>query len=94
MRRTVPLLITALAGLVLIASRFIPYAESWGEVATIWFDVLASVAFVLGGGSLFKLQLKKISDRAAGWGYAVITLLRDQDDIESWRPGFVAAGPG
>jgi hypothetical protein len=75
MRRTVPLLITALAGIVLIASRFIPFAQSWGEVATIWFDVLASVAFVLGGGSLFKLQLKKISDRTAGWGYSAITLI-------------------
>jgi len=75
MKRTVPLLITALAGLVLIASRFIPVAESWGEVATIWFDILASVAFVLGGGSLFKLQLKKISDRAAGWGYSAVTLI-------------------
>jgi len=75
MKRTVPLLITALAGLILLASRFIPYAESWGEVATIWFDVLAGVAFILGGGSLFKLQLKKISDRSAGWGYAAITLV-------------------
>jgi hypothetical protein len=75
MRRTVPLLMTALAGVVLIASRFIPAAQSWGEVATIWFDVLASVAFILGGGSLFKLQLKKISDRAAGWGYAAVTLI-------------------
>ena len=66
---------TALAGIVLIASRFIPFAQSWGEVATIWFDVLASVAFVLGGGSLFKLQLKKISDRTAGWGYSAVTLI-------------------
>jgi len=68
-------MITALAGIVLIASRFVPAAESWGEVATIWFDILASVAFVLGGGSLFKLQLKKISDRAAGWGYSAVTLI-------------------
>jgi hypothetical protein len=75
MRRTVPLLITALVGLILIASRFIPAAESWGEVATIWFDVMAAVAFVLGGGSLVKLLLKKISDRAAGWGYSAITLI-------------------
>lgn len=75
MKRTVPLLITALVGLILIASRFIPPAQSWGEVAAIWFDVLAAVAFVLGGGSLFKLQLKKISDRAAGWGYSAITLV-------------------
>ena len=64
-----------MVGTVLIASRFIPAAESWGEVATIWFDILAAVAFVLGGGNLLKLQLKKISDRSAGWGYAAITLI-------------------
>ena len=75
MRRTVPLLITIAVGVILIASRFVPAAQSWGEVAAIWFDILAAVAFVLGGGSLFKLQLRKISDRAAGWGYSVITLV-------------------
>ena len=75
MKRTVPLLITAVVGTVLIASRFIPAAESWGESAAIWFDILAAVAFVLGGGNLVKLQLRKISDRAPGWGYAAITLI-------------------
>ena len=59
MKRTVPLLITAVVGTVLIASRFIPAAESWGESAAIWFDILAAVAFVLGGGNLVKLQLRK-----------------------------------
>jgi hypothetical protein len=75
MKRTVPLLITAVVGTVLIASRFIPAAESWGESAAIWFDILAAVAFVLGGGNLVKLQLRKISDRVPGWGYAAITLI-------------------
>jgi hypothetical protein len=75
MKRTVPLLITAVVGVVLIASRFIPSAESWGESAAIWFDILAAVAFILGGGNLLKLQLRKISDRAPGWGYAGITLI-------------------
>jgi hypothetical protein len=75
MKRTVPLLITAVVGVVLIASRFIPSAESWGESAAIWFDILAAVAFILGGGNLVKLQLRKISDRAPGWGYAAITLI-------------------
>jgi hypothetical protein len=74
-KRTIPLLITACVGLVLIASRFVPAAQSWGEVAAIWFDLLAAVAFVLGGGSLLKLHLKKISDRVAGWGYSAVTLL-------------------
>jgi len=75
MKRTVPLLITAVVGTVLIASRFIPAAESWGESAAIWFDILAAVAFVLGGGNLLKLQLRKISDRKPGWGYAAVTLI-------------------
>jgi hypothetical protein len=75
MKRTVPLLIAALAGYVLVASRFIPLAEKWGEVEAIWFDILAAIAFVLGGGSLLKLHLRRISDRTNGWGYSAITLV-------------------
>ncbi|HUG93412.1 MAG TPA: hypothetical protein VML55_21415 [Planctomycetaceae bacterium] len=74
MKRTVPLLITATVGFVLIISRFIPATVGWGEVASVWFDILAAIAFILGGSNLLKLQLKKISDRTAGWGYAVVTL--------------------
>src|SRR5580700_1950244 len=74
MKRMIPLLIAAMAGYVLVASRFIPLAEKWGEVEAIWFDVLAAIAFVLGGGSLLKLHLRKISDRTTGWGYSAITL--------------------
>lgn len=75
MKRTVPLLITTLVGFVLIGSAFIPIAESWGEDALIWFDILAGIAFILGGGNLLASQLRKISDRRAGWGYALVTLL-------------------
>jgi hypothetical protein len=75
MKRTIPLWITAVTGFVLIAAHFSPYTESWGEVTMIWFDVLASIAFILGGGNLLKLHLKKISDRAAGWAYSAITIL-------------------
>lgn len=75
MKRTVPLLITALGGFVLIVAQFLPETQSWGETAAVWFDILASIAFVLGGGNLLKMHLKKISDRAAGWGYSAITIL-------------------
>jgi hypothetical protein len=75
MKRTIPLLITGLAGFVLVLSYFFPASEGWGEEAAIWFDVLAAVAFVLGGGNLIKIHLQKVSDRRAGWGYSVITLL-------------------
>ena len=75
MKRSVPLLITAVGGLVLIAAYFIPYTQSWGETVAIWFDILASIAFILGGGNLLMSQLKKVSDRASGWGYSAIMLV-------------------
>jgi hypothetical protein len=75
MKRQIPLLITGLAGLVLIVSYFIPYAETWGERAAVWFDILAAIAFVLGGGNLLRIHLKKISDQVPGWGYSGIILI-------------------
>ena len=74
MKRSVPLLITALGGFILIIAYFIPATQGWGEVAAIWFDILASIAFILGGGNLIKIHLKKISDKNAGWAYSAITL--------------------
>jgi len=75
MKRQVPLIITAVAGFALITAYFIPYTQSWGETAAIWFDILAAIAFVLGGGNLLRVHLKKISDRVAGWGYSAIVLV-------------------
>ncbi|MEC9376801.1 MAG: hypothetical protein VYC00_01720 [Candidatus Neomarinimicrobiota bacterium] len=74
MKRNIPLLITALGGFILILAYFIPATQNWGEVAAIWFDILASIAFILGGGNLLKIHLKKISDRSIGWAYSAITL--------------------
>jgi len=74
MKRTIPLLITALGGIVLVIAFFIPAFESWGEEASIWFDILAAIAFILGGGNLFKVHLKAISDRKKGWGFSTVTL--------------------
>ena len=74
MKRNVPLFITALGGFTLIIAYFIPATQGWGEVAAIWFDILASIAFILGGGNLLKIHLKKVSDKSAGWAYSAITL--------------------
>ncbi len=73
-KRTIPLFITAIAGVVLIASYFIPRAQELGESVSVWFDVLAAIAFILGGGNLLKMQLKKVSDRRPGWGYGAVTI--------------------
>ena len=74
MKRLIPLWITAIAGIVLIASYFVPFAQGLGELTSIWFDILAGFAFILGGGNILKVHLKKVSDKAAGWGYSVILL--------------------
>lgn len=75
MKRTVPFLIASISGFVLIVAYFIPFTEHWGEKASIWFDVLAAIAFILGGGNLLKIHLQKVSDRARGWGYSAVTLV-------------------
>lgn len=74
MKREIPILITAVVGLVLIISFFIPATSSWGDTFTTWFGVIAAVAFVLGGGNLLKVHLKKLSDQQPGWGYSVLIL--------------------
>ncbi len=75
MKRLVPYWIAAVAGFVLIVSVFIPISQGWGTVAAIWFDILQAIAFILGGGNLIKIHLKKASDRPAGWGYSVVVLV-------------------
>lgn len=75
MKRSVPLLIAAITGFVLIFAHFIPFTEDWGEKAMIWFDILAAVAFILGGGNLLKMNLQKVSDRKPGWAFPLITVI-------------------
>lgn len=73
--RSIPLLITGLAGLVMILSAFFPYTSDWGKTAGQFFNILAAFAFVLGGGNLLKIHLKKVSDQSEGWGYSGVILI-------------------
>jgi hypothetical protein len=74
MKSTIPWLIAAVAGCVMIGAFFVPAAQSWRDDAGTWFEILAAIAFVLGGANLFTQHLQKISARRAGWGYSAITL--------------------
>lgn len=75
MQRLVPTLIASIVGFALVIAFFIPSTQSWGETAVRWFNILAGVAFILGGGNLVKVQLEAISSRRAGWGYSAVTLV-------------------
>ncbi len=75
MKRTVPVIIAAITGFVILIAFFLPPTQSWGEGAGIWFNILAAFAFVLGGANLLKVQLETISSRRPGWGYALVVVL-------------------
>ena len=75
LKRTIPILIASFVGFLMICSKFSPPAAEWEVEVVNWFDILASFAFILGGGNLVLNNLKKISDRQAGWAYSVITLV-------------------
>lgn len=74
MKRLVPILLASVSGFILLVAILSPHTESWGETVATWFAILAAIAFVLGGGSLAKVQLEAISSRRPGWGYAAVTL--------------------
>ena len=75
LRRTIPMLILAASGILLVVAYFSPFTTSWSETVLGWFNVLAAVAFVLGAGNLLAVNLELVSARRAGWAYALITLL-------------------
>jgi hypothetical protein len=56
MRRQVPLVITFVVGAVLIISYFIPPFERLGENFSLYFDIIAVFAFLLGGGNLLRIH--------------------------------------
>ena len=74
-KRTIPLLMAAAVGFLLILTYFIPKTEQWGANAMDMFIILAAAAMVLGAGNLVMMNLTKVSRRSAGWGYAAITLV-------------------
>lgn len=77
MKRQVPLAITFLVGWVLIFSIFIPHKPfgGLGEEFTIFFDIIAVFAFILGGGNLVKIHGNKIYRREKGFGFSIVTLI-------------------
>ena len=77
MRRTIPLAITAIVGAVLVIAYFIPHPPFDGlrEDFSIFFDIIAAFAFVLGGGNLIKMHGNRIGRKQEGWFYSLVTVL-------------------
>lgn len=75
LKRTIPILIASFVGFLMIFSKLSPPFQLMAKEVVVWFDILAAFAFILGGGNLVLNNLKKISEKQAGWGYAAITLI-------------------
>lgn len=76
LKRTVPLGIAFVAGMVLILQYFVPHPVS-GKVLTwtqSWVIIVAGVSLLLGVGSLVQSHAVKIRRQSPGWFYSVVAL--------------------
>jgi hypothetical protein len=75
-KRTIPLVITFSVGLLLIVAMFIPHDPFHGLDSnfSIFYDVIAVFAFILGGGNLLKVHLNKVQNKRTDWKYSLVTL--------------------
>lgn len=76
MRRTIPLFITFIVGLTLILAVFIPPEpfDTMNREFSVYFDIIAVFAFVLGGGNLLRLHGDRVYRRGKDWKFSIVTL--------------------
>ncbi len=77
MRREIPLFITFIIGTALVAAFFIPIHPfpSLDHEFSIWFDLIAVFAFVLGGGNLVKVHVDRITKNHRDKFYSMVTIV-------------------
>ena len=77
MKYKLPLFIAFCAGILMILSEFIPhrpFSQLSGTLET-WFLIIAGFAIVLGQLSLLKLNILKVTNKAANWQYHLAALI-------------------
>ena len=77
MRRRIPIIITFVVGTALILAMFIPHApfSSLDENLSVYFDIIAVFAFILGGGNLLRVHLIKVQKKKIDWQYSIVTIV-------------------
>jgi hypothetical protein len=76
-RRTIPLIITFFVGTVLILAEFVPHRPfgNLGEDFSMYFDIIAVFAFLLGGGNLCSVHFNKVFKHKRDWQFSIVTLV-------------------
>jgi hypothetical protein len=77
MKRQIPLIITAIVGAVLVVSVFIPHDPfgRLGENFSVFFDIIAVFAFILGGGNLIRVHGDRIYSQKKDWPFSIVTIV-------------------
>ena len=77
MRREIPLFITFIIGTALIIAMFVPrtpFPELDSEFS-VWFDIIAVFAFILGGGNLLRIHVDRITRKHKDRFYSGVTIV-------------------
>ncbi len=71
-QRTLPVLITFVFGVALVLQYYVPHPASEGflQEMSVWNQIIAGFAIVLGVGSLLSTHYLKIKHQESGWGYS------------------------
>ncbi|MHB2021670.1 MAG: hypothetical protein ACYCW6_32485 [Candidatus Xenobia bacterium] len=75
MKRTIPLIITFLAGMIMIVPYYFHGLDTLQDVFLDWYKIISVFAYILGVGSLIIVNGQKIQRRSSGWGYNVVLLV-------------------
>lgn len=75
MRLAIPLMITFVAGMIMILQFFVPATQPLGDSLQEWYMIVASAAIFLGAANLITVHLHKIKFKARNWKYSPVTLI-------------------
>ena len=77
LKRQIPIIIVIGIGFLTLTGHFIKHEglKSWiDNDSTLWFDIIASFAIVLGALNLLKLQFLKVINNKRNWQYSIIAI--------------------
>lgn len=76
MKRTLPLIIVFVLGIVMIIQNFIPHpvSESLMQKANLWLIAMGGFGLILGVGTFIHLHLTKIKRNVPEWPYSLVAL--------------------
>lgn len=76
LRRTVPLVITAIVGIGFVISYFVPHwpFSRMNDWFSDWFSIVQACAIILGALNLMKISMLKVINKKADWGYAIVII--------------------